>query len=116
MTEPMTEQAEAEGSLIKDLLAGREINQQDLADSIQTSRVAVNQVINGRRGLTPLMALKLEAALGLPARPILERQMIRDLDRAYEENKDLLEKIRSNAKPDEGEPNGGQLRTSTDGH
>lgn len=97
MTEQIAEQPEgAEGNFIKELLAEKDINQQDLADHMKTSRVAVNQVINGKRGLTPLMALKLEASLGIPARPVLERQLVRDLDRAYEDNRDLIEKIRSN--------------------
>lgn len=93
MTSGPYEPVEAE--VLKDLIDGK-INQQDLAHRIRTSRVAVNQVLNGKRGLTPIMALKLEAALGLPARKIMERQLVRDLDKAYEENKDLLESIRNN--------------------
>jgi addiction module HigA family antidote len=81
---------------VRDLVEKGEFSQQDLADRIQTSRVAVNQVLNGRRSITPLMALKLEAAVGLPARELLEAQLIRDLDRTYAKNKDILESIRSN--------------------
>jgi addiction module HigA family antidote len=82
--------------VLKSLIAESGMKQQDFADRISTSRVAVNQVVNGKRGLTPLMALKLEAALGISARSILENQTIVDLARAYEENKDVIEKIRSN--------------------
>lgn len=106
MTDQTEDQAtvSAQADYLKSILSSRNVNQQDLADRIQTSRVAVNQVLNGRRGLTPLMALKLEACLGVPARAFMEKQLIRDLDRAYEENKDLLERIRSN--PLEGQSNG----------
>lgn len=82
--------------LLKAIIADSDLNQQDFAQRIFTSRVAVNQVVNGKRGLTPLMALKLEAALGISARSILERQTVVELARAYEENKDVIEKIRSN--------------------
>lgn len=94
MTEPAECSPEAE--ILKGLLETNDINQQELADRIQTSRVAVNQVLNGKRGLTAVMALKLEAALGLPAKKLLERQNIKDLDKAYSENKELIENIRRN--------------------
>jgi plasmid maintenance system antidote protein VapI len=108
MTEPTTaDAAQSEGGLLKSLLEGRDINQQELADCIETSRVAVNQVINHKRGLTPLMALKLEASLGIPARPILERQLIRELDEAYQQNKETLERIRGKKKPASWEKSSG---------
>jgi addiction module HigA family antidote len=87
---------------IKELVERGEFSQQDLADRIDTSRVAVNQVLNGKRSVTPLMALKLEAALGIPARRLLEEQVVRDLDRTYRENAAVLEKIRANPIREDG--------------
>jgi addiction module HigA family antidote len=95
MTQTNQEKGKEEASHLKALLEGRKINQQDLAAAMQTSRVAVNQIMNGKRGITPVMALKLEAALGIPANRLLERQTIFDLDRAYRENKDVIEEIRN---------------------
>jgi addiction module HigA family antidote len=106
MTEPTDPQDDSE--VLKGLLEDNKVNQQDLAERIQTSRVAVNQVLNNRRGLTPLMALKLEAALGVKARPLLERQLTQELDKAYAENKDVIESIRSNPIIPEGEQLGEQ--------
>lgn len=90
------ERGKEDGSNLKALLGNRKVNQQDLADRMKTSRVAVNQIMNGKRGITAVMALKLEAALGVSARSLLEQQSIQDLDRAYNENKDVIEQIRSN--------------------
>ena len=98
----VTEQAGDEGEFLKKLIGEKKINQQDLAERIQTSRVAVNQVMNGRRSITPLMALKLEGALGISARKLLENQSLSGLDRAYAENKDVIDQIRSNPIVPEG--------------
>lgn len=86
-----------ESNPLKEMVEARGIKQEDLAVEMKTSRVAINQVLNGKRGLSPLMALKLEARLGVDSRKILEEQLVRDLDEAYRENKDVIEEIRSNA-------------------
>lgn len=86
----------SDGEFLKGLMDTLKMNQQEFADRIQTSRVAVNQIVNGRRGVTPLMALKLEAALGVSAKALLERQALSDLDKAYSEHKDSIESIRAN--------------------
>lgn len=102
-SEDRDEQATAHAERLKQIVETNNINQQDLADRIDTSRVAVNQVLNGKRGLTPLMALKLEAALGVEARSILESQLVDDLDKTYDEHKVVLERIRANPMLTSGE-------------
>ena len=80
--------------LLRELLEEQKIDQTELARRIKTSRVAVNQVLNGKRGITSLMALKLEASLGVSAQRLMQKQSALDLDKAYRENESLIEQIR----------------------
>lgn len=49
------------------VLRGMDIKQDKLADALGVSRFTVNQVLNGRRGVSPEMALRLERVLGTSA-------------------------------------------------
>lgn len=52
------------GSVLrKRVLGGMKITQQELADALGVSRFSVNQVLNGRRAVTPEMALRLGKVL-----------------------------------------------------
>src|SRR4051812_12618167 len=54
----------APGSILRRrVLEGMNITQQALADALGVSRFTVNQVLNGRRGITPEMALRLGQVL-----------------------------------------------------
>lgn len=55
------------GAMIRDFLEDLRKTQTELADALGVSRVRLNEVIHGRRGMTPSTALRLERTLGKPA-------------------------------------------------
>jgi addiction module HigA family antidote len=53
------------GQLIREkVLKGSGISQDNFAEALGVSRFSVNQILNGRRGVSPEMALRLSLALG----------------------------------------------------
>lgn len=98
-----TEEPRDSAAILQAILDENNVDQTALAARIGSSRVAVNQVLNRRRSVTPLMALKLEAALGVSARQLLESQSVEALEKTYSHHRDELEAIRRNpivGKPD----------------
>lgn len=68
------------GELIEEeFLRPLNITQQQLADAMHVDRVRVNNIINGRRGVTPDTALRLERVLGPSAEFWLNAQQRVDL-------------------------------------
>jgi len=55
------------------------IKQDELAAALRVTRLTVNQLLNGRRAITPEMALRLEAVLGTSSRMWLKLQAEHDL-------------------------------------
>ena len=45
--------------LLEEFLAPMRINQKDLADHIEVPYQRINEIVNGRRGITPSTALRL---------------------------------------------------------
>jgi addiction module HigA family antidote len=76
--------------LRKRLEAKFEIAQDELADALGVSRFTVNQVLNGRRAISPDMALRLEAVLGTSPQMWLRLQADYDLFEARERLGDTL--------------------------
>ena len=60
-------------------LAERGINQTDLAKMLGCTHAKVNQIINGKRGITPEFAIQLERALGTSAEMWVNLQAAWDL-------------------------------------
>lgn len=50
--------------LLKDFLNPMSISQREIADAIHVPYQRVNELINGKRGITPSTALRLSAFLG----------------------------------------------------
>lgn len=67
------------GELLGDFLRDRGITQQGLADAVGANRVTLSRLVTARHALTARMALKIEAAIGAPALPLLCMQAMRDL-------------------------------------
>ncbi len=65
--------------LRKEFLRGKEITQDRLAVALGVSRHSVNELLNGRRSVTALMALRLAQVLGPDPRFWLNLQAERDL-------------------------------------
>lgn len=61
---------------------GSRITQDVLADALGVSRFTVNQIINGRRAVTPDMALRLSYVLGTSAEMWIRLQNAVDLHQA----------------------------------
>ena len=62
------------GEVLKDELIYRGISQRGLAKEIGVSYSAFNEMLNGKRALSPELAMMMEAALGVDAAPLLAMQ------------------------------------------
>lgn len=70
------------GGLITEYLEDNEISLRALARNLDVSPSALSKVSAGKTAITPEMALKLEAGLGIAARLWLAMQATYDLSRA----------------------------------
>lgn len=77
------------GEVIKDELSARNMRQSDLAKLTGIHRSILNNVINGKRALTPQMALLIEDALGLSATYLMNVQTQYELDCARQKYRTL---------------------------
>ena len=81
------------GEVLKDELEFRGISQRGLAKHIGISYSAFNEMLNGKRSLSPELALMMEAALGVDAAPLLAMQNEHDMLMA-ERNDSFMEKLK----------------------
>jgi antitoxin HigA-1 len=81
--------------LLEEFIKPLGLTQGALADQLGISRVAVNEIINGRRSVTPATALRLAKALGTTPEFWLNGQLSVDLYKAVhdEEQQRALEQI-----------------------
>jgi addiction module HigA family antidote len=85
----------APGSVLRDrVLKGMRITQQELADALRVSRFTVNQILNGRRAITPDMAVRLGSVLDTSPDVWLKLQMRYDLFGANQRLADELKTLR----------------------
>src|ERR1700674_135279 len=69
------------------------LTQQQLADALHIDRPALNMIINGKRRITPEMAIRLSIVLGTTPEFWLNAQMINDLyDARHSEQVAVLKK------------------------
>ncbi len=81
------------GEVLKDELIYRGISQRGLAKEIGVSYSAFNEMLNGKRSLTPQLAMMMEAALGVDAAPLLAMQNEYDMLMA-ERNDSFMQKLK----------------------
>lgn len=81
------------GEVLKEELEFRGISQRGLAKEIGISYSVLNEVLNGKRPLSPELAMMMEAALGVDAAPLLTMQNEYDMLMA-ERNETFMEKLR----------------------
>ena len=79
--------------LLEEFLKPMDLTQQELANAIRVPYQRVNELINGRRGMTPSTALRLEKYFGMSASFWLNLQLRWDLYFAQEKEKNELEMI-----------------------
>lgn len=89
----------APGDVLREALENREITQDELAAAMRVSRYSVNQLVNERRTVTPMMALRLSKALGTTPNFWLNIQQELDLFKARRTHATILAAIRPLAKP-----------------
>ncbi len=80
--------------LLTEFLEPLEITQRDLADGIHVPYQRVNELVNGRRGVTPSTALRLGQFFGMSAGFWMNLQLRWDLYHAMREEAQELKNIR----------------------
>ena len=81
------------GEVLKEELEFRGISQRGLARKLEVSYSVLNEVLNGKRSLSPELALMMEAVLGVDAAPLLAMQNEYDMMMA-ERNPTFMEKLK----------------------
>jgi len=79
--------------LLEEFLKPMDMTQRELADGIHVPYQRVNEIINGKRGITPSTALRLARFFGNSVGFWMNLQLRWDLYRANESEADELEKI-----------------------
>ncbi|HSB30073.1 MAG TPA: HigA family addiction module antitoxin [Candidatus Sulfobium mesophilum] len=79
--------------LLHDLMEPLGITQKGLAAALRTSFRTINEIINGKRGVSPDMALRLAKYFGMSADFWLNAQKNYELQKAWQKNKGIIKKI-----------------------
>lgn len=79
--------------LLEEFLNPMGLSQRDLADGIHVPYQRINEIVNGRRGVTPGTALRLARFLGTSAGFWMNLQLRWDLYQAQKAEADTLETI-----------------------
>ena len=80
--------------LLEEFLEPMDLTQRDLADGIRVPYQRVNELVNGRRGVTPSTALRLAKFFGTTAEFWMNLQQRYDLFRASDAEAVALQKIK----------------------
>ena len=79
--------------LLEEFLSPMGISQKDLADNIHVPYQRINEIVNGRRGITPSTALRLAKFFDMSADFWMNLQLRWDLYFAQQDENKVLEKI-----------------------
>ena len=77
------------GEVLKDEMEARHIAQREFARQVNMSYTVLNELLNGKRTLTPATALMFEAALGIPADALMNIQTRYNMQTARQDSKIL---------------------------
>lgn len=80
--------------LLEEFLKPMGLTQRELADAIHVPYQRINELINGKRGMTPSPALRLEKYFGVSADVWMKLQLRWELYHARQEEKSILKRIR----------------------
>ncbi|USR91621.1 HigA family addiction module antitoxin [Phormidium yuhuli AB48] len=81
--------------LLEEFLKPMELSQRDLANGIHVPYQRVNEIINGRRGITPSTALRLAKFFDMSPDFGLNLQLRWDLYHTQQEEQEILKQISS---------------------
>lgn len=79
--------------LLKDFLEPMDLTQRQLADRIFVSYQRINEMINGKRGMTPSTALRLAKFFGMSSDFWMNLQLRWDLYHAQEQESEEIQRI-----------------------
>ncbi len=79
--------------LLEEFLTPMGISQKDLADNIEVPYQRINEIVNGRRGITPSTALRLAKFFDMSADFWMNLQLRWDLYFAQQAEYNILERI-----------------------
>ena len=79
--------------LLEEFLTPMGITQKDLADNIEVPYQRINEIVNGRRGITPSTALRLAKFFDMSADFWMNLQLRWDLYFARQDENKVLERI-----------------------
>ncbi len=92
---PTSRQPTHPGEMLKkEFLIPMNLTQKELADSIQVAYQRINEIVSGKRGVTPSTALRLAKYFGMSADFWLNLQIKFDLYLARKKEKQILQTIR----------------------
>ena len=80
--------------LLEEFLKPMEITQRELSNLLQVPYQRINEIINGKRGVTPSTALRLAKVFGMSEDFWLNLQLRWDLYRARKKENRILQKIK----------------------
>ncbi len=80
------------GEVLKDELQARGMKQSELATLMGVQRPILNDIIKGRRSLTPEMAILMEDVLDIPAKMLMNFQVEYELDCARINERVMVQK------------------------
>jgi addiction module HigA family antidote len=83
------------GMLLEEFLIPMGLTQRELADAIHVPYQKINEIINGRRGITPSTSLRLAKFFGMSADFWMNLQLRWDLYHAQQAESEALKSIRS---------------------
>ncbi len=97
---PTSRQPTHPGEMLREeFLIPMNLTQKELADSIKVPYQRVNEIVSGKRGVTPSTALRLAKYFGMSADFWLNLQIKFDLYLVQKKEKQVLERIRQMANP-----------------
>ncbi len=80
------------GRLLKEELNIRDMKQIDLAKELGVAKNVMSEIINGKRNLTPELAVRLEDAFGIKAEFWMKYQVAYEIDKIRIKNRQAVEK------------------------
>lgn len=91
------------GEILRDELEARAVTQKEFAKIIGIAYTQLNEIINGKRNISPDLAVLLETALDIDAKYWLSLQYIYMIDKSrikikIKEQTDFIERLRRNEK------------------
>ena len=78
------------GEVIKEELEARNISQREFARQVDMSYSVLNELLNGKRPLSPMTALMFETALDIPADALMNIQTKYNMQTARQDRKVLM--------------------------